>query len=339
MKYFKSSFFWSFVGLIGAAALGYWNPGTTGGVFRAVFTVLILSILELSISFDNAVVNATVLKKMDQVWQKRFLTWGMLIAVFGMRLIFPLGIVAAIAHISPVAAFDMALFKPADYAHLMHSIHHEVSAFGGAFLMLVALKYFFDHQKEVHWIQFIERPLQKIGRLESIEIGVVIFFLLLLAQFVEPEHTLSVLISGLAGIVVFILVDSIGSFLGDGENFAKDSFFSAQLGMFIYLEVLDASFSFDGVIGAFAITTNLFLIALGLGIGALFVRSLTIYMVEKKTLDQFPYLEHGAFYAIACLAGIMLLNTRLEISEIITGCIGAVFIGFSVYSSMRKAKA
>ena len=107
------------------------------------------------------------------------------------------------------------------------------------------------------------------------------------------------------------------------------------LGAFIYLEVLDASFSFDGVIGAFALTTNLFIIAIGLGIGAFYVRALTIMLVERKTLGQYRYLEHGAFYAILVLAVIMYVQTLVHIPEVITGLIGAALIGLSFMSSLR----
>ena len=89
--------------------------------------------------------------------------------------------------------------------------------------------------------------------------------------------------------------------------------------MFLYLEVLDASFSFDGVIGAFAITNDIVLMALGLGIGAMYVRSLTVYLVRQGTLDDYVYLEHGAHYAIGALAVILLVTIQYEINEIITG--------------------
>ena len=110
------------------------------------------------------------------------------------------------------------------------------------------------------------------------------------------------------------------------------------LGAFLYLQVLDASFSFDGVIGAFALSSNLFIIALGLGIGAMFVRSMTIMLVEKGTLAEYRYLEHGAFYAILALAAIMLLAVRFHIPETITGLIGAGLIGLSFVASTRANK-
>jgi uncharacterized protein len=106
-------------------------------------------------------------------------------------------------------------------------------------------------------------------------------------------------------------------------------------GAFLYLEILDASFSFDGVIGAFALTQNLFIIAIGLGIGAMYVRSMTIMLVEKGTLAHYRYLEHGAFYAILILSVIMYVQTLTHIPEVITGLGGAALIGISLWSSIR----
>lgn len=335
-KYFKNSFIFTFLGLLLGAGVGYYYNPTFTSALSALFIVFVLCILEVSISFDNAVVNATVLKKMTPIWQHRFLTWGMLIAVFGMRLVFPLLIVAIVAHLNPIEALTMAALEPQKYAEIMLSVHHEVSAFGGSFLMLVALKYFFDHDKDKHWIHFIEKPFVILGRLEAIEIGVVLTFLLVCSRFVAPEESLPVLVSGIIGILCFLVVEGIGEFLKTPDHDGVSDLGKASVGMFLYLEVLDASFSFDGVIGAFAITNNLFIIAIGLGVGALFVRSLTIMMVEKGTLDAFEYLEHGAFYAVGALAVIMFLNTVMHIPEWFTGLIGATFIGFSIWSSIKK---
>lgn len=337
LRYFRGSFIVTLVGLLLGAFVGWYYSGTAAGALKSLFICAILAVLEVSISFDNAVVNATVLKDMSKKWERRFLTWGMLIAVFGMRLIFPLMIVAVVGDLGPLAALKLAIFSPNEYAKMMMSVHHEVSAFGGAFLMLVGLKYFFDREKDLHWIQAIERPLSKMGKLEAIEVGITILFIYVLAQLVNPDEALPFMYSGLAGILTFLAVEGVGVFLQAPESTVKDVE-RASLGMFLYLEVLDASFSFDGVIGAFAITNNLFVITIGLGIGAMFVRSLTILMVEKGTLNTYKFLEHGAFYAVAALAVIMFLNTIIHIPEVITGAIGATFIGFSVYSSIKDKK-
>ena len=107
--------------------------------------------------------------------------------------------------------------------------------------------------------------------------------------------------------------------------------------LFLYLEVLDAAFSFDGVIGAFAITTDPILIALGLGlIGAMFVRSLTVFLVRKGTLQDYVYLEHGAHWAIGALATILLVGIGFHVNEVVTGLIGVAFIGAAFLSSIMR---
>lgn len=338
MSYFRSSFWVTAFGLILAGWVGYYYGGTHQAGMTAVFTALVLCILEISISFDNAVVNATVLKDMTPLWQKRFLTWGILIAVFGMRLIFPLAIVSIVASVNPWEALVLAASKPEEYAALMTSVHHEVAAFGGAFLMLVALKYFFDHEKEVHWIRVIEKPLSTMGRLEAIEVGICLLTLIVYSKYLEAAQQLPFLIAGACGILTYLAVEAIGTFLQTPEK-GIVSAERASIGMFLYLEVLDASFSFDGVIGAFAITNNLFIIAIGLGVGAMFVRSLTILMVEKGTLEAFRYLEHGAFYAVGSLAFLMFTGAVVHVPEALTGLIGAGLIGLSIVSSLKHRRA
>lgn len=128
--------------------------------------------LEISLSFDNAVVNATVLTEMEPIWRRRFLTWGIAIAVFGMRIVFPVLIVALVAWIGPLEALVLAATDPGEYSRHLASAEVEVSAFGGAFLAMVAMKHFFDVEKDQHWIAVIERPLSRLGRIEAVEIGV-----------------------------------------------------------------------------------------------------------------------------------------------------------------------
>lgn len=343
LKYFTSSLWVTLGGLLLGGFVGHYYTGTTAGIFSTVFIVLVLGVLEVSLSFDNAVVNATILKDMSPLWRHRFLTWGMLIAVFGMRLVFPLAIVGIVAKINPWDALVLAALKPDQYAEIMKSVHVPVAAFGGSFLLMVALKYFFDAQKEVHWIRAIESPLSKLGRMEMIELAVAMLAIYVISRFLPADTAMDFLVSGLFGLITFIVVDGISALLeNSSESSGVTDIHRASAGMFLYLEVLDASFSFDGVVGAFAITNNLFVIAIGLGIGAMFVRSLTILLVDKGTLTEYRYLEHGAFYAIGALAAIMFLNTFQHIPEVVTGLIGAGFIALSFWSSVRhnsKTKA
>ncbi|MFT9100215.1 MAG: DUF475 domain-containing protein [Zymomonas mobilis subsp. pomaceae] len=337
MKYFKGSLVFTVVCLCLAAILGYHGTGTAAGALSIVFICIVLGILEVSLSFDNAVVNATVLTNMNDVWQHRFLTWGILIAVFGMRLLFPLVIVGFAAHLGPVSALLLAIKHPDQYTQILSGAHTGIMGFGGAFLAMVGLKYFLDGEKEVHWIAFIERQLSRLSKLEAIEIGIVLLVLFGMSRFLTESEALTFLVSGIFGLIAFIIVEAIGTILEAPEE-TTVTVAKTGLSAFLYLEVMDASFSFDGVIGAFALSTNLFVIALGLGIGAMFVRSLTIMLVKQGTLSEYRYLEHGAFWAILALAALMFISVHQAVPEIITGFVGAGLIGLALFSSIRWNK-
>ncbi len=336
MKYYKGSILFTVICMAAAAWLGWTLSGTLTGTLNILWLVAVLSILEVSLSFDNAVVNATVLKDMDEIWRKRFLTWGMLIAVFGMRVFFPLVIVAIAAAIGPIDALKLAATNPEEYERIITSAHVGISGFGGAFLAMVGLKFFFDADKEIDWIGVIERQLKRLSDVEAVEIALVLLALYGVSTMLEPAEAMTLIISGIFGILTFIGVEALGSILTVPE--AVDPTMAVAksgLASFLYLQVLDSSFSFDGVIGAFAISNNMFIIALGLAIGAMFVRSMTIMLVDKGTLAEYRFLEHGAFWAILALAAIMLLSARYEIPETITGLIGAILIGLSLWGSVR----
>ncbi len=341
MRYYKGSFLFTAICLALAAWLGWSLTGNVLGTLGILWIVMVLGVLETSLSFDNAVVNATVLRDMTPAWRRRFLTWGILIAVFGMRIVFPLLIVAVAAKLGPIEAVSLAATDPLRYEEIIRGAHTGIAGFGGAFLAMVGLTFFLDEEKEVHWIGMIERPFAGQSRISGLAIGIVLLTLYGIGRLLEPADAMTFLVSGIFGLLTYIAVDIFNGLVegeGGGEG-AAVSAARAGLGGFLYLEVLDASFSFDGVIGAFALSNNLFIIALGLGIGAMFVRSMTVMLVDKGTLTEYRFLEHGAFYAIIALAAIMLLSARFHIPETITGLIGAVLIGFAFWASVRSNRA
>lgn len=338
VKEFGFSIGLTIICLIGA----FWYGFQTGGLanaFSFFLIAVILGVMEVSLSFDNAVVNAKVLSKMDPIWQRRFLTWGILIAVFGMRFIFPIAIVAVIANLGFVEVLQLALNNSSEYAKRLHEAHIPISAFGGAFLMLVFLKYIMDPEKNVHWLNIIEKPLAKAGKLESVQLMITAILLISLVNTVVPEHERYIaLFAGFIGILVYVGIEALSS-LFDADNIVKNAS-TAGLVSFIYLEILDASFSLDGVIGAFAITKEIVIIAAGLCIGAVFVRSLTLLLMKKNTLKAYIYLEHGAHYGIGALALIMLLSLSpdIHIPELVTGLIGVAFIALAVWFSIIEKR-
>lgn len=301
-----------------------------------------LSVLEISLSFDNAVVNASVLSTMDEVWRRRFLTWGMLVAVFGARLLIPILIISITAFISPLAVIHAAFFDTAEYAKLIEHIHIYVSGFGSAFLGMVFLKFFFDENKSKHWIPVIEEYMQKLGVIESVQTLLMLIVTVGFSTILTGVDQASYLISSVCGIIIYLLVDGFTNFIEPEEEQGQQSIKTlAYSGIisFIYLEVLDASFSLDGVIGAFAITQDIVIILLGLTIGSFFVRSLTMFMVDKKALQQLAFLEHGAFWSVGILAAFMLFESKFEISEIlIVSVTVSVLILSVVHSYMLKKR-
>lgn len=307
-----------------------WHWAGVPGLMAAA----ILMVLEISLSFDNAVVNAGILQKMDPIWQRRFLTWGMLIAVFGMRMIFPLAVVAAISELNMWEVANLAIDDPDTYGAHLASSHVQVAAFGGMFLLMVFLGFLFDEEKELHWLGGIESVLARMGKLESLEIVAAMTLLLISASLLPEAQQAGALIAGVAGVITYVLLGSINKLMELNMDMAGTA---ARTGLasFLYLEVLDASFSFDGVIGAFAITKDVVIIMLGLGVGALFVRSITISLVHHGVLAQYVYLSHGAHYAIGALASIMILSMHMHVPEVITGLIGLVFISAGMWSSVR----
>jgi hypothetical protein len=175
--------------------------------------------------------------------------------------------------------------------------------------------------------------------------------LLLGAYTLAPDgRTGTVLGAGLAGLLTYLAVVGLGNYFehrmerlpDPGPSGLAQATGRAAFVLFLYLEVIDASFSFDGVIGAFAITSDPVIIALGLGVGAMFIRSITVYLVRRRTLEQFVYLEHGAMWAIGALAGVLLVTIAHEVPEVVTGAVGVGFIAAAVVSSLaarRRADA
>lgn len=340
LHYFLGSYLVTVFGLIAAYFWGeHVHPGAG---LASVFIALVLSVLEVSLSFDNAVVNAMKLEKMTPAWQHRFLTWGILIAVFGMRFLFPVLVVSIFANVGLFEVTHMALTNVDKYAGYLHETHAPIATFGGMFLMMLFLNYFFNHEKDVHWLKKIEEPISHLDHIRGIEIVISLMILIMLQSYIPEEQKLNVIVSGLGGIITYLIIDGVTHFLEKHEEMrlakCTEAVKCTGLISFIYLELIDASFSLDGVLGAFALSKDIIIISIGLAIGAMFVRSLTIMLVEKKTLAKFRYLEHGAHWAIGALAGIMFVSTVREVPEVITGLIGLGFIVGALFSSIMYNK-
>lgn len=334
-RIFAFSVFVTLAGIIGA----YVGWGAS-----ALFVTLILVVVEITFSFENAIINAKILTRLSKFWQNIFLTIGIVIAIFGMRIVFPILIVMITARLGAGEVIDLAFNKPDEYAHALEHAHPQIAAFGGAFLLMLALHFFLDDNRKTLWFTRLESRLQKYATSwMPATIAVVVIGVLALLPFnSHPEQTI---IAGGIGILTYTIMNiTINLFerirekkdRAKGRSKAVEQTGLAAFSSFMYLEVLDASFSLDGVIGAFAVTNQVALIAIGLGIGAVWVRSLTIFMVRRGTLHAYKYLEHGAHYTVFVLATVLLLGVFLHVPEVFAGLVGIGLIGSAILSS-RKA--
>jgi uncharacterized protein len=317
-------------------ALIGWQMG-----LAAFFVTVILSLLEITLSADNAVVNSRVLIRMSVFWQRIFMTVGILIAVFLVRFILPIALVATVTSIGVIDVLQLAINDPEAYGHHLHDIAPVINAFGGMFLLMVALFFFAESGREHFWWRLPEKVLSKLAIVPSAKYVIALLFFVPVFFITDPANREQVLAALLAGALTYLVLHTITVFM---ERVNKKNALKKQVGWaaftsFMYLEVLDASFSLDGVVGAFALTNNIVIIMAGLGIGALWVRTMTIYMVRNGTLLRYRFLESGAHWAIACLSTIMFLKlAHIELPELVVGSIGLLFIGGAIYSSVKANK-
>ena len=312
-----------------------------GGI-GALWLFIVLAILEVTFSFDNAVINSRILARMSDLWVKLFLTVGIFIAVFVVRFALPIIVVQFATGLGFVDVVNLALNNPDRYGEELHHAAPVIEAFGGTFLLMLGISYFLDHDKVIHWLRPVEKQLARAGKIRFIKLMFMTAVVGFMYLTIDPDLKNIVLFSGSLGILLQFGLHSLSVFFEKTVNKGKSA--TKQVGLaafasFMYLEVLDASFSFDGVIGAFAITTSVLLIVAGLGVGALWVRSMTIYLLRAGTLAKYRYLEHGAHWAILALGLVMLAKLyHLELPEVVTGSLGLVFIMTAVGTSILEKR-
>lgn len=318
-------------------ALGAWVFGVKGPLDLWTFVILVL--LEVTFSFDNAVINSKILGQMSKFWQTLFLTVGIVFAVFIVRFVLPIFIVMLSSSHGFMSVIDLALNHPAEYSTTLHEAAPIINAFGGTFLLMLGISYFMDREKDIHWLGRFEKFLSKFGHYENFKVFFMLLVALLLFATAEPAHREIILLASIIGTVIHIGLELFGDYFGSKQSGTKQLVGMAAFASFIYLNVLDMSFSLDGVIGAFAITNDVILIMAGLGAGALWVRSITVYLTRTGTLAKYRYLEHGAHWAILALGLVMLVKLyHVEPPEWFVGSIGLIFVATAVTSSIIERR-
>ncbi len=343
LKYFLFSMVFTIICLALGLSYAIYTQDSVAGIANIMVLIVALALLELSLSFDNAIINAKILTTMSKKWQRRFLTWGILISVFGVRIILPVFIVAVSASLGLFDVVRLALVNPEGYASILAESHYVISPFAGAFLMMVALFYFSEEGKSVFWITPMEKAISKLGFMTGLPTVIVMVLLVsvsaIMVDIDKGKYITNVLIAGIIGIIVFEVVHAISTVL---DRLSGSVLLSGGLAGFIYLNVLDSTFSLDGVVGALAVSNDIVIISLGLAIGAIFVRSLTIFTADYNIVAKFKYIEHGAYWSILLLGIMMFLSVLIHIEGLVIAAasIGIIAVAFvhSVISIIRDGK-
>lgn len=265
--------------------------------------VLGLIVFEIVSSVDNAIINAHVLKTMSTKWRKIFLFWGILTAVFIIRGLLPLIIVWLSApEAGFLKIFQSMIHGDPTITNLLNERKGIILIGAGVFLALVYLHWLFLEKKDPYFVpDKLIKPQHGVWFFAAAAIMLVV-----LLYFSRASWFL--MLSAAIGNTVFFIMYGFREQAAKAEETLQDK--QSNLSNFsklMYLEVLDASFSFDGVVGAFAFTSSIPLIFLGNGIGALVVRQLTIMGIEKVT--QYKWLKNGAMTAIGVLGAFMIFKS------------------------------
>jgi len=269
--------------------------------FEYLIIILGLSLFEIISSIDNAVINAHVLKTLPERFRKFFLLWGLLFAVFLMRGILPFLIVwLTNPKLSFVQIITFVFSNDPTIQNYIEKSQSLLLSAGGIYLLFVFLGWLFLEEKKYAFLveRFIHRQSIWFYAIASI----VFTILIAVSLKINPKLALTFSI----GSTVFFITDGFKKNAEEKEKELLNPNLSAW-SKILYLEVLDASFSIDGVIGAFAFTLSVPLILLGNGLGALVVREFTIKGIDLVT--KFAYLKNGAMYSIGMLGSLMILES------------------------------
>jgi len=302
-------------------------------MFLDLIIIIGLVIFEVVSSVDNAVVNAHVLKMMSVRWRKIFLFWGIITAVFIVRGLLPLVVVwLSVPEIGFLGAFRSMFEKSSQIANLLKAREGIILIGAGVFLLLIYLHWLFLEKKDPY---FIPDKLVKphFGIWFFAFAAIVLVLLLYLAKF-SPF----LMLSAAVGYAIFFIMYGFREQAAQQEErmMGQNSYLS-DFSKLLYLEVLDASFSVDGVLGAFAFTTFIPFILIGNGIGALIVRELTIKGIDK--VEKYRWLKNGAMTSIGVLGAFMIVKSfGIYIPHYLPTLTTVFFVGLTFFKSHQFLK-
>ncbi len=302
-------------------------------IFSIILIVLGLSLFEVIISVDNAIINAEVLGTMSKKARRWFLIWGILIAVFLIRGILPWLILwMSNPSLGAVGAFTASLSSNPRVAQTIQESAPVLLAGGGTFLVFLFFHWLFLEPK--HYGLIGEEFIQRQGVWFFAVVSVLLAFIVYNAVQVNPWMAFGAVVGSTAFFITH-------GFKENAEKVEREmlegSGHLTDISKIFYLEVIDATFSIDGILGAFAFTFSIPLILIGNGIGAIVVRQLTVSNIEN--VKKYKYLKNGAMYSIFALGIVMLADSfGLHIPEWFAPIVTFTIIGYFFYKSYKELK-
>jgi uncharacterized protein len=297
-----------------------------------ILIVLGLVVFEVVNSIDNAIVNAHVLKTMDVLWRKRFLFIGIITSVFLVRFLLPLVIVwISVPNIAFPDLFLAFTGQSEVAASAIEAQKPVILTFGGVFLMYLYFHWLFLEKKDrLYFERFLE---DKHGVWFFAFAAIILVIIIYLAR----ANSMMMLAASVGSATFFIIYGLRETAESTEKNLVGGQAHLSDMSKFVYLEVLDATFSFDGVIGAFAFTINLLLILIGIGIGAIVVRELTIKGID--TVARYKYLKNGAMTSIGFLGFFMIIEAfGVELPSFAPIAVTLLLVGVAFYISKQVLK-
>ena len=302
-------------------------------IFSIILIVLGLSLFEIIISVDNAIINAEVLGTMSKKARRWFLIWGILIAVFLVRGILPWMIIwASNPSLGAIGAFTASFSNDPKVAEVIEQSAPVLLIGGGTFLIFLFFHWIFLEPKHYGLIgeRFIHRQGVWFFAVVSILLAVIVW------QAVKKNPIMA--FGAVVGSTAFFITHGFKENAEKAEReMIEGSGNMSDISKIFYLEVIDATFSVDGILGAFAFTFSIPLILIGNGIGAIVVRQLTISNIEN--VKKYKYLKNGAMYSIFALGIVMLADSfGVHVPEWLAPVITFAIIGYFFYKSYRELK-
>lgn len=296
-----------------------------------LFTILGLALFETVSSIDNAIINAEVLSNMGQKAKRWFLVWGMLTSVFLIRGVLPWGVIwVTNPSLGPVGALTATFSPDPRVKETLEKSAPVLLIGGGVFLIFLFFNWLFTEPKNylIKGEKFFNRHSLWFYAVVSVILSFIVYF----AIQVNPLMAFSAVVGSSAFFITH-------GFRENAEAQEEDlkSNIKSDLSKIFFLEVIDASFSVDGVLGAFAFTLSVPLILLGSGLGAVVVRQLTISNIKR--VGKYIYLENGAMYSVFVLGLVMILNSfKFGIPEWFSPIITLLIVGYFFWQSKKALK-